>query len=136
MLEAGGARLTTFHGPTSGASLPEIMAAPCCGRDLVKAVHQASSAAEHSSIVSAEILICKPVSATPCSGVGRATILQLRSIMSTAGAVLVGGRAWPLKPPGALRLELRDKFYRFFRKLPDGFEDVDPEVLRRVPAPI
>jgi hypothetical protein len=28
------------------------------------------------------------------------------------------------------------RFYRFLEKLPEGHEDVDPEVLKRVPVPI
>lgn len=38
----------------------------------------------------------------------------------------------PLRPLAALW----GKFYRFLNQLPDRYEPVDPEVLKRVPVPI
>jgi hypothetical protein len=35
-----------------------------------------------------------------------------------------------------LGAQLRGKFYRFLRELPERYEPVDPEVLKRVPVPI
>jgi hypothetical protein len=41
-----------------------------------------------------------------------------------------------LKPLTGLRARLRSKFYRFIHELPERYEPVDPEVLKRVPVPI
>jgi len=32
--------------------------------------------------------------------------------------------------------QLRARFYRFLEELPEKYQDVDPEVLKRVPVPI
>jgi hypothetical protein len=59
--------------------------------------------------------------------------------MSTAAtlAITAGDRyASPIKPVVEFALRLREKFFRFLRELPEGHEDVDPEVLKRVPVPI
>jgi hypothetical protein len=62
--------------------------------------------------------------------------MQVRSIMSTAAssAVAVGNRHD--KPLADVRVRLRAKFYRFLRELPERYDPVDPEVLKRVPVPI
>ena len=59
--------------------------------------------------------------------------------MSTATAFAIGISApldGPVKRLGGLRVRLRSKFYRFLHELPEGYEPVDPEVLKRVPVPI
>jgi hypothetical protein len=49
----------------------------------------------------------------------------------------VGERyATPQRQLTGLGSRLRARFYRFLEKLPERHEDVDPEVFRRVPAPI
>jgi hypothetical protein len=65
--------------------------------------------------------------------------MQVRSIMSTAAssAVAVGNRHdRPFKPLADVRVRLRAKFYRFLHELPERYDPVDPEVLKRVPVPI
>jgi hypothetical protein len=42
----------------------------------------------------------------------------------------------PHRPLAGLRELLRTKFYRFLQELPERYEPVDPEVLKRVPVPI
>jgi hypothetical protein len=61
--------------------------------------------------------------------------------MSTAAtttfAITAGDRyASPIKPLVEFSLRLHEKFFRFLRELPEGHEDVDPEVFKRVPVPI
>jgi len=46
------------------------------------------------------------------------------------------GYATPQRQWTGLRSRLRARFYRFLEKLPERHEDIDPEVFRRVPAPI
>jgi len=56
--------------------------------------------------------------------------------MSTATVAVADGHDKLFKPLGGLRAQLRAKFYRFLHELPDRYEPVDPEVLKRVPVPI
>lgn len=59
--------------------------------------------------------------------------------MSTAPsfAVAVAARhEGALRPLAALSARLRTKFYRFLHELPERYEPVDPDVLKRVPVPI
>jgi hypothetical protein len=39
-------------------------------------------------------------------------------------------------PLAGLRTRLRARFYKFLEQLPEHYQDIDPEVLKRVPAPI
>ena len=67
------------------------------------------------------------------------TSLEVRSIMSTPTTSVVAVRARQdrlLSPLAGLGAHLRRKFYRFLRELPDRYEPVDPEVLKRVPVPV
>jgi hypothetical protein len=51
--------------------------------------------------------------------------------------IAVGERyATPRRQWTSLGSRLRARFYRFLEKLPERHEDIDPEVFRRVPAPI
>ena len=59
--------------------------------------------------------------------------------MSTAATIAIsaGDRyASPLKPLAKFSLRLLERFSRFLRELPEGYEDVDPQVFKRVPVPI
>ena len=56
--------------------------------------------------------------------------------MSTATVAVAAGHDRPLKPLAGLRAQLRAKFYRFLHELPERYEPVDAEVLKRVPVPI
>jgi hypothetical protein len=44
--------------------------------------------------------------------------------------------ASPTKPLVEFSLQLRERFFRFLRELPERYEDVDPEVFKRMPVPI
>ena len=59
-------------------------------------------------------------------------------IMSAAAiAVAVPGRhAIKRRSFDGLRSRLQSRFYRFLKELPERYEDVDPEVFKRVPVPI
>jgi hypothetical protein len=59
-------------------------------------------------------------------------------IMSAATiAVAVPGRhAIKRRPLEGLHSRLLSRFYRFLEELPERYEDVDPEVFKRVPVPI
>ena len=51
--------------------------------------------------------------------------------------IAVGERyATPHRRWTSLASRLRARFYRFLEKLPERHEDIDPEVFKRVPAPI
>jgi hypothetical protein len=55
----------------------------------------------------------------------------------TTLAVAVAARHdGPLSSLAGLGAQLRGKFSRFLRELPERYEPVDPEVLKRVPVPI
>ena len=58
--------------------------------------------------------------------------------MSAATVVIAAGKqhAKSSRPLAGLRDRLRARFYRFLEQLPEHHQDVDPEVLKRVPAPI
>jgi len=67
--------------------------------------------------------------------------MQVRSIMSMStaaskAAVLASPHNGLLQALAGLYLRLRAKFYRFLRELPERYDPVDPEVLKRVPVPI
>jgi len=88
--------------------------------------------------VSTEIINCTPAWQHHVSGAGPKCI-RVRSIMTTAATIGItaGDRyASPLKPLVKLSLRLRERFFRFLREVPEGHEDVDPEVFKRVPVPI
>jgi hypothetical protein len=53
--------------------------------------------------------------------------------LAVAVAARHDGRLGLLDGLGA---QLRSKFYRFLLQLPERYEPVDPEVLKRVPVPI
>ena len=60
-------------------------------------------------------------------------------IMSTATSFAVAAAAPHARSDKVLAglwARLRTKFYRFLHELPDRYEPVDPEVLKRVPVPI
>jgi hypothetical protein len=40
------------------------------------------------------------------------------------------------RPLPGFRTRLRARFYKFLEQLPEHYQDIDPEVLKRVPAPI
>ena len=61
--------------------------------------------------------------------------------MSTAttfavAVAVAAPHARPHKSLAGLRELLRTKFYRFLQELPERYEPVDPEVLKRVPVAI
>jgi len=57
--------------------------------------------------------------------------------MSTITSFAVAATAdRPLKPLAGRRAHLARKFYRFLNQLPERYEPVDPEVLKRVPVPV
>jgi len=63
--------------------------------------------------------------------------MSTATTFAVAVAVAVAApHARPHKSLAGLRALLRTKFYRFLQELPERYEPVDPEVLKRVPVPI
>jgi hypothetical protein len=58
--------------------------------------------------------------------------------MSAATIAIASGKqhARFSRPLAGLRTRLRARFYKFLEQLPEHYQDIDPEVLKRVPAPI
>jgi hypothetical protein len=84
--------------------------------------------------VYAEIVNCKLTNDTTYAGVANKSI-EVRSIMSTVTSLAVAvavRQDRPFRPLAAVW----GKFYRFLNQLPERYEPVDPEVLKRVPVPI
>jgi hypothetical protein len=59
-------------------------------------------------------------------------------IMSATTIAIAAGKqhARSSRPSAGPTARLRARFYRFLEQLPEHHADVDPEVLKRVPAPI
>jgi len=59
-------------------------------------------------------------------------------IMSASTIAIAPGKqhARSSRPLAGLRTRLRARFYKFLEQLPEHYQDVDPEVLKRVTAPI
>jgi hypothetical protein len=55
---------------------------------------------------------------------------------SIARAAVAGTSRSPLESMAGLWAQLTASFYMFLEELPEGFEDVDPEVFKRVPVPV
>ena len=63
----------------------------------------------------------------------------LRCIMSTTASIAIGRterHTEAVAPLSGLWQQLRARFYRFLEELPEKYEDVDLEVLKRVRVPI
>jgi hypothetical protein len=58
--------------------------------------------------------------------------------MSAATIAIASGKqhARSSRPSANHRTRLRASFYKFLEQLPEHYQDIDPEVLKRVPAPI
>ncbi len=58
--------------------------------------------------------------------------------MSAATIAIASGEqhARASRPLAGLWISLRARFYKFLEQLPEHNQDIDPEVLKRVPAPI
>jgi hypothetical protein len=63
----------------------------------------------------------------------------LKCIMSTTASIAIGRterHSEAVAPLTGLWHQLRARFHRFLEELPEKYEDVDPEVLKRVRVPI
>lgn len=57
--------------------------------------------------------------------------------MSTsANVAITEGHIGIIEPPRGLWSQLRAGFHRFLEQLPEKYEDVDLDILKRVPVPI
>jgi hypothetical protein len=59
--------------------------------------------------------------------------------MSTTASLAIAGserHTGGLDPLTEFWSQVSARFYRFLEQMPDGYEDVDPEVFKRVPFPI
>jgi len=58
--------------------------------------------------------------------------------MSATTIAIASGKqhARSSRPLASLGTRLRARFYKFLEQLPEHYQDVDLEVLKRVPAPI
>ena len=63
------------------------------------------------------------------------SIMSMSTVASFAAAVGTAHNGL-VEALANLRLRLRARFYRFLRELPERYDPVDPEVLKRVPVPI
>jgi hypothetical protein len=121
---------------SSGSTIPR--------RPQLTTLCQETSTREHSSTLRAEKINCKPAPFTPYrigNKLGNAPGMQMRSIMSMStaasfAAVVATAHNGLLEALANLRLHLRARFYRFLHELPERYDAVDPEVLKRVPVPI
>jgi hypothetical protein len=89
---------------------------------------------EHSSCLTAGIINCKRAR-------GHYMLFAANKsemIMSAATIAIASGKqhARSSRPLAGLRTSLRARFYKFLEQLPEHYQDIDPEVLKRVPAPI
>jgi hypothetical protein len=59
--------------------------------------------------------------------------------MSTSASLAIGGSERHADRLGRLMelwSQVSARFYRLLEEMPEGYEDVDPEVFKRVPIPI
>jgi hypothetical protein len=89
---------------------------------------------EHSSCLTAEIINCKRARGHYMLWATN----KSEMIMSTSTIAIAPGKqqARSSRPLAGLRTRLRARFYKFLEQLPEHYQDVDPEVLKRVTAPI
>jgi hypothetical protein len=89
--------------------------------------------------VNREIIICKPAVDAIYDGVANQRNYHVRLIMSATASLAIAGSERDrrsLEPLTDFWSRVSARFYRFFEQVPYGYEDVDPEVFKRVPVPI